>query len=62
MFAGTNIFGVASSITEANKMDYLGKQGNIFGKRYQIIFLEHQGSTHEKVWKTIATCKGIVGK
>lgn len=57
--AGANFAGIYNTIKTDEKKAAMIGYGNVFDKRFYILFLEHSGSTHTADWTTRAECYGL---
>lgn len=60
VFAGTQVLGLAAMGERTKIVENLKTKGNIFNKKYNVLFIEHKGSTHTNTWETVASCTGVV--
>ena len=59
-FAGSSFIGITQIQQETNKVETIKTKGNIFNKKYQVLFVVHRGSTHTSEWSTQADCSVTV--
>lgn len=59
-FAGSNFIGMTQIQKTSNKVETIKTKGNIFNKKYQVLFVIHRGSTHTSEWSTQADCSCTV--
>ena len=57
-FSNVNVGGGAMGSTNTYNKASAQKYGNIFFKKYLIVEVVHQGSTHEATWQTTMRCVG----
>lgn len=60
-FAGANSMGIAEFTEKEKNIEDQKSYGNIFNKIYNIISVDHQGSSHEALWQTKLECVAVTG-
>lgn len=60
VFAGANFAGLSDTVVSKKTKEKMSQTGNVFNKRFEAMYVVHQGSTHGAEWSTQVDCANVV--